>query len=865
MPSFLGGFTRSRARSESGSGAGASSDGQGQAVRLYVTSDSEEEPPATAAGTGTGTSSATPSMSSRKTGSQKPMDRHAISSYYNRRSMTEDDQAYYNSFENDFQTPTQAHTLVSSPPPMSNTLSSPPSRPTPLSPIPSYGSNASTTNLSGAQQVKERYMTHKSSTPNLNGGKPTPLGQRRPSMQLNGDAYDDGDGPPLPPVPPLPDSRQPSSPKLYPPDVRKEKGRSPWRKPSKGPDGGIAGALAATGVAIAHPRQSSTLLASPPVVRRTTSSTSVRSSMEKDREPNGTPSSADGRGRHLVVQAYAPRSTSDDTSTSESETDDASRLFLDQDAIPVTGFAVASSKRNIEFHEMFPQVPPDDYLIEDYGCALQREILVQGRIYISENHLCFHANIFGWVSNEVIPFVDVIGIEKKMTALIIPNAIQVSTPQKAYTFASFMGRDTAYDVMHNIWRLARPVAAEADLANIMDDSSSALDLATGGAAAGVVRKSTTCQCGDNKEHYNVVCMDTVFPGEPDKIYNLLFASGFIKTFLIEEQKLTDLQISDWAPTTPGSTLLTRNMSYIKPLNASIGPRSARCELKDETIHFDPDRYITMMTTTRTPEVPSGSSFSVKSRTCLTWAGACHTRVVVTSAVEWTGSSFIKGIITSSAMDGQKRYNLDLEPVVRKYIEAHKTEFVPEGVPDEPEPDVVESPTTVRDGGSGGGSGAGGPQHDERWLQWALDTFRGASKVAQQSFTGAVELLMDVPFDTRAILLFVIFLLVVTNVFSLFSLRGGKPKDLAHVGDGKKDEAGERRSEVSDTLRSILEEMRRVAPSPPASQQHTVLSPADPAFDWRSETADIGRALDALEERVLRLRQAIRDDVKKDEL
>lgn len=35
----------------------------------------------------------------------------------------------------------------------------------------------------------------------------------------------------------------------------------------------------------------------------------------------------------------------------------------------------------------------------DYGCALQREILIQGRLYISENHVCFHANIFGWVTD----------------------------------------------------------------------------------------------------------------------------------------------------------------------------------------------------------------------------------------------------------------------------------------------------------------------------------------------------------------------------------------------------------------------------------------------------------------------------------
>lgn len=65
----------------------------------------------------------------------------------------------------------------------------------------------------------------------------------------------------------------------------------------------------------------------------------------------------------------------------------------------ITGFAVASSKRNADFHNLFTSVQEDDYLIEDYGCALVREILIQGRLYVSENHVCFYANIFGWVTN----------------------------------------------------------------------------------------------------------------------------------------------------------------------------------------------------------------------------------------------------------------------------------------------------------------------------------------------------------------------------------------------------------------------------------------------------------------------------------
>ena len=39
-------------------------------------------------------------------------------------------------------------------------------------------------------------------------------------------------------------------------------------------------------------------------------------------------------------------------------------LDLDADDIPVTGFAVASARRNQEFPEMFPAVPEGDYLIE---------------------------------------------------------------------------------------------------------------------------------------------------------------------------------------------------------------------------------------------------------------------------------------------------------------------------------------------------------------------------------------------------------------------------------------------------------------------------------------------------------------------
>lgn len=50
-------------------------------------------------------------------------------------------------------------------------------------------------------------------------------------------------------------------------------------------------------------------------------------------------------------------------------------------------------------------------------------------------------------------------------------------------------------------------------------------------------KVTKCQCGKEGSHYNEIAMEAVFPGTPENIHNLIFASGFIKDFMREDQKL----------------------------------------------------------------------------------------------------------------------------------------------------------------------------------------------------------------------------------------------------------------------------------------------------------------------------------------
>ncbi|KAI9444535.1 hypothetical protein H4582DRAFT_2052826 [Lactarius indigo] len=393
--------------------------------------------------------------------------------------------------------------------------------------------------------------------------------------------------------------------------------------------------------------------------------------------------------RQGSLSARAPEHESDYVSSAEGQDDeveddsedDALLAELNDGDIPVTGFAVASNKRNADFHELFGTIPEGDYLIEDYGCALQREILVQGRIYISENHICFHANIFGWVTDLIVPIYDIVSLEKKMTAFVIPNAIQITTRTTKYTFASFLARDTAYDGA----------------------------IVNGPGIVLPVHKVTQCACGKEGKHYSELAMDVALPGTPERIYNLMFASGFLKDFMRVNQKLEDIQMSDWAPTPGDQNCLARNMSYIKPMNSSIGPRSIKCEIHDETVHsdFDDLRH-------------NGHDDA-------------HTGC----------------IIEKSAIEGQKTYQAELVRAMRSYIQEHQTEFIPAGLDPAAVADAVKepSPSPATQALTGGAVGEGDDkareqERDQRGLQWAYDTFEGALSVARQSAAGAIELLRD---------------------------------------------------------------------------------------------------------------------------
>ncbi|KXT00157.1 hypothetical protein AC578_3298 [Pseudocercospora eumusae] len=406
----------------------------------------------------------------------------------------------------------------------------------------------------------------------------------------------------------------------------------------------------------------------------------------------------------------------------------------------LTGFAVASSKRNKDFHQLFRSVPEDDYLIEDYSAALQRDILLHGRLYVSEGHICFSSNILGWVTNLVISFDEVVSVEKKSTAVIFPNAIVISTLNARNTFASFVARDSTYELLIGIWKISHPnlksslngvrldnagtgdktevaepeemddgtedgsedevydedadddagsftdggmVASDAgsnvgDLSLSRKTSAAPMSIAplpngnaskglenadavvTGAATSSEFPGSAThepTECTDTAEHYDRPLTDTTIPAPLGQVYSMMFgpASGaFMKKWLVEDQKSRDLNLTD-DKTGLDNEHKTFTFDYIKPLNAPVGPKQTKCITTNTLRAFDLEKAVTVDCSTATPDVPSGGSFTTKTRYCLMWGPNSSTRIIATCTIEWTAKSWLKSAIEKGANDGQTEY------------------------------------------------------------------------------------------------------------------------------------------------------------------------------------------------------------------
>lgn len=88
-------------------------------------------------------------------------------------------------------------------------------------------------------------------------------------------------------------------------------------------------------------------------------------------------------------------------------------------------------------------LPSDEKIFDDFGCSIIDGLSYHGRIYLTENYICFDSNILGFKSKCVINFQEIKEIKRGST-----NTIDIillnPTKKPKYTFSSFTNPNMAY-------------------------------------------------------------------------------------------------------------------------------------------------------------------------------------------------------------------------------------------------------------------------------------------------------------------------------------------------------------------------------------------------------------------------------------
>jgi hypothetical protein len=103
-----------------------------------------------------------------------------------------------------------------------------------------------------------------------------------------------------------------------------------------------------------------------------------------------------------------------------------------------------------ELRKLF-SLPPTEHLVNDYMCALRKKILLQGRLYVFSNKLCFYCSLFGYTKIKVIKIADIDMLAKKKN-VGFPNSISITLKDgRREFFTSFICREDAYTLIDSLW------------------------------------------------------------------------------------------------------------------------------------------------------------------------------------------------------------------------------------------------------------------------------------------------------------------------------------------------------------------------------------------------------------------------------
>lgn len=349
--------------------------------------------------------------------------------------------------------------------------------------------------------------------------------------------------------------------------------------------------------------------------------------------------------------------------------------------------------RRKEFRSLFPMIGPETRFVVDYSCAYHKDILHQGRMYVTTNSCCFYSYIFGWENKVVVEWKDVTSITKEKTAIFIPNAVQITTKENKYFYASFVERDSSHMMLFRLWQatLADQLLSDEDIDQIIaceygegeedEDADSDECPETGDDVDGAiappppVSPSTIIPTVEpvlsnwlTTIEGTTVC-DKTFNRPLDQLFRLLYSNDNFYFNFQKERGTTELDIGDWEVEDSGTKV--REVSYNMALNNPVGPK--KCQVKESQIQSKEsieNKIYCIETTADNSGVPYADSFSVVTHSCIVDNGNNTSRLVARAEIRFKKDlwGFLKDKIETNAWSGIKSYYSCLSEALESYSE-----------------------------------------------------------------------------------------------------------------------------------------------------------------------------------------------------
>eukprot|EP01114_Cavostelium_apophysatum_P010311 TRINITY_DN2388_c0_g1_i1.p1 TRINITY_DN2388_c0_g1~~TRINITY_DN2388_c0_g1_i1.p1 ORF type:complete len:712 (+),score=215.02 TRINITY_DN2388_c0_g1_i1:200-2335(+) len=371
---------------------------------------------------------------------------------------------------------------------------------------------------------------------------------------------------------------------------------------------------------------------------------------------------------HLPLTSSISSSTGSNGSSSLSRST-GSRLsaslstsVIESDPITEKLTRYSNTEKSKAFAKKFT-LPQEEILIKDFSCALLRNILMHGRLYISQNYVCFYSNLFRIKILEVIPMKDVADISKSSKGL--SSGIQITTTNDhKYHFASFFSRDKTFDVLtKTLERSRRSNSGGDETEEEAEVDSSDEDQGEDAFLTNEEETETGFLNSESSEFKKSEIVNEELPISMMKFFRVFFLTSNFAKFYHEQRKDYEISVSEWTQTEGIGT--TREVVYRAPLRHPIGPKSARCQ---ETQRYVLTKTKLVIETYQLQyDIPYGDSFRIEGKWEITPVAANSCRLVVSAGVYFMKKTWFKGKIESASISELKQSFAQFVTLARQEI------------------------------------------------------------------------------------------------------------------------------------------------------------------------------------------------------